>query len=221
MDGPVQFEELAGYRLLTPLLKARFFDRESRGVEIENVDDVWNAFCEKHRMDPATASPIPAEYAGCESVRIREAAAREARIALWKEQAFGPQVGEYFDRRKGMLERVVYSLLRVREAGVARELWFRLREGEATFAELAPAHAGGPEKLTGGIVGPVVLGAMHPVLADRLRGAREGELLEPFAVAGWHLVARMEKRIPAVLDANLRAGILDEIATKRMEEDGR
>jgi len=217
MMESAHFKELAGYRLLHLLLKARFFDHESRSVVLENEEDVWNAFCEKHRMDPVTASPIPAEYEGCDGACIREAAGREARIAKWKESTFGPQVGEYFQERKGMLERVVYSLLRVREAGVARELWFRLREGEATFAELAPAHGGGSEKLTGGIIGPVALGAMHPALADRLRGAREGELLEPFAVARWHLLARLEKRIPAVLDANLHARILDELAAKRME----
>jgi len=119
------------------------------------------------------------------------------------------------------LEKFVYSLIRVRDAGIARELWFRIREGEATFGGLAPVHGGGTEKFTGGIVGPVAAGAMHPALADRLRGAQEGELLKPFSVGEWHLVARLEKRIPAVLDAQLRSGILDELATKRMEEHGR
>ncbi|MFZ4600245.1 MAG: peptidylprolyl isomerase, partial [Terrimicrobiaceae bacterium] len=134
---------------------------------------------------------------------------------------FGPQVQVYFERHRSQLEKLVYSLLRVQDAGIGRELWFRIHEGEATFAELAPAHAGGVEKFTGGIVGPVAARTMHPLLAERLKAAQEGELLKPFTIAKWHLVARLEKRIPAGLDAQLRAAILDELATQRMEDHGR
>lgn len=220
---PVPAGELAGYRLWQLLQKARFFDLESRTCELtpEEEASAWAAFCERHKINSESSLPVPLEYSGCGPVQLREAASREVRVRKWKEKEFGPHVQAYFDRHRSHLEKFVYSLLRVRDAGVARELWFRIREGEATFAELAPIHGGGMEKFTGGIVGPATAGAMHPALADRLRAAQEGELLKPFAVANWHLVARLEKRIPAVLDAQLRAGILDELATKRMEEHGR
>lgn len=215
--------ELAGYRLWHLLRKARFFDSESRDFALapEEEEAAWAAFCERHKVNSASSLPVPLEYSGCSAVQLREAAVREVRIGKWKENEFGPQVPAYFERHRSQLEKLVYSLLRVQETGIARELWFRIHEGEATFAGLAPAHAGGVEKFTGGIVGPVAAGTMHPVLAERLRGAQEGELLKPFAIAEWHLVARLEKRIPAVLDAQLRAGILDELATKRMEEHDR
>ena len=97
----------------------------------------------------------------------------------------------------------------------------RIYEGESTFSALAPLHGGGTEKLTGGIIGPVPLGTMHPVLAERLMRSFEGELIRPFSIGEWHLVARLEKRIPAVLDAPLRVAILDDLAAKRMEEDAK
>jgi hypothetical protein len=224
MNGPeehsVSVGELAGYRLWNLVLKARFFDRESRGVELGagEEESAWAAFCERHKVNPASALPVPDDYAGCTPVGLREAASRELRIARWKETEFGPQVEAYFERQKSQLEKVVYSLLRVREAGVARELWLRIHEGEATFSGLAAAHGGGTEKLTGGIIGPVPLGSMHAVLATHLMSSREGELLKPIKIGEWHLVARLEKRIPAVLDGPIRAAILDELAAKRMEE---
>ena len=219
-EHSVSVGELAGYRLWNLVRKARFFDNESLNVELsgEELDSAWAAFCERHKVNSASALPVPDEYAGCSPAQLREAAARELRIARWKEREFGPQVEGYFERQKSRLEKVVYSLLRVREAGVARELWLRIHEGEATFSGLAPLHGGGTEKLTGGIIGPVPLGSMHSVLATHLTGAREGELLKPVKIGEWHLVARLEKRIPAVLDAQIRAVILDELATKRMEE---
>jgi hypothetical protein len=59
---------------------------------------------------------------------------------------------------------------------------------------------------------------MHAALATHLMSAREGELLKPIKIGEWHLVARLEKRLPAVLDGQVRAAILDELAAKRMEE---
>ena len=219
-EHSVSIGELAGYRLWNLVQKARFYDRESLGVELgaEEEESAWAAFCERHKVNAASALPVPEEYAGCSPAQLREVAARELRIARWKEKEFGPQVEGYFERQKSRLEKVVYSLLRVREAGVARELWLRIHEGEATFSGLAALHGGGMEKLTGGIIGPVPLGTMHTVLANHLMSAREGELLKPVKIGEWHLVARLEKRIPAVLDAQIRAAILDELATKRMEE---
>ena len=219
-EHSVSIAELAGYRLWNLVRKARFYDRESLGVELggEEQDSAWATFCERHKVNSASALPVPEEYAGCSPAHLREAAARDLRIARWKEREFALQVEGYFERQKSRLEKVIYSLLRVREAGVARELWFRIHEGEATFSDLAPLHGGGMEKLTGGIIGPVPLGSMHTVLADHLKSAREGELLKPVKIGEWHLVARLEKRIPAVLDAPIRAAILEELATKRMEE---
>jgi hypothetical protein len=219
-EHSVSVGELAGFRLWNLVRKARFFDRESRGVELsgEELDSAWAAFCERHKVNSSSALPVPEEYAGCTPPQLREAAARELRIARWKENEFGPHVEGYFERQKSRLEKVVYSLLRVREAGVARELWLRIHEGEATFSGLAAAHGGGTEKLTGGIIGPVPLGSMHAALATHLMSAREGELLKPIKIGEWHLVARLEKRLPAVLDGQVRAAILDELAAKRMEE---
>jgi len=219
----VPIRELAGYRLWHLLRKARFFDRMSHGVVMsqEEEEAAWIGFCERHRIDPVSTSPIPQEYSGCDPLQLREAAVREARITKWKDAEFGPHVEGYFELQKARLEKVVYSLLRVRDAGIASELWFRIHEGEASFAELAPAHAGGAERLTGGIIGPVALGTAHPALAERLRTSREGEILKPFAVGGWHLVVRLDKRIPAVLDGQMRAGILEELSRRRMEEHER
>ena len=219
----IPIDELAGYRLWHLWRKARFFDHESRVFELtpEETEAAWAAFCERHKINPVSSLPVPLEYSGCKSAQLREAAAREVRIGKWKEKEFGPQVQTYFDRHQGQLEKLVYSLLRVQDAGKAQELWIQIHEGEATFASLAPLHSGGVEKFTGGIVGPVAKGTMHPMLAERLQSAREGELLKPFAIAEWHLVARLEKRIPAVLDAQLHAAILDELATKQIDEHNR
>ena len=211
--APVEFAELGAHRLGVPLLRARLMEEASRGhtPAPETVAEAWAAFCQKNQVNPDTGAPVPKEFMGCPPEGLKEGLERELRIQLWKEATFGPAAQDRFAERKPGLDRVVYSLLRVKEGGVARELYFRLREKEATFAELAPRYASGNEIYTGGIVGPVPFGAMHPGLAQALRGAVVGELLKPFSVAEWFLVARVDHHLPAEFDENIRALMIEEL----------
>lgn len=103
--------------------------------------------------------------------------------------------------RKNQLDQVIYSLLRVKDGFLARELYLRLAGNEANFADLAQTYAEGPEKDTKGIIGPTPLNQAHPQLAERLRICNPGELMEPFQVADWWLIVQLERRIPANFDA--------------------
>jgi parvulin-like peptidyl-prolyl isomerase len=44
------------------------------------------------------------------------------------------------------------------------------------------------------------LSQAHPVLADRLRTADPGVVLEPFQVLDWWLIVRLEQYTPATFD---------------------
>jgi parvulin-like peptidyl-prolyl isomerase len=106
----------------------------------------------------------------------------------------------HFLTRKTHLDRVVYSLLRMKDPCLARELYLRIAGNEATFADLAEAFSTGVERLTKGLVGPVPLTQAHPALAERLRVSRPGVLQEPFSLEGFWLIVRLESYHPASFD---------------------
>lgn len=215
-----QTAELASHRLWVQLLRSRLLEEASTGFDMEpdEVENAWISFCKRHRLDPEKPSTVPPEFLGSSPLALRSVVEREARIAKWKKAVFEPGAEAHFDRRKPALDRVVYSLLRVKEAGLARELWFRIQEGEATFADLAPKYASGNEVYTAGIVGPVAFGAMHPALAGVLKSARVGELLKPFAVAEWYLVARVDHHLPVEFDAGMKQQMIEELAAQWLDE---
>ena len=68
-------------------------------------------------------------------------------LRRFAKQRFGPGLEDTFLASRGGRDQVIYSLLRVRDAGLARELWIRLEEGETTFAEAAHQHGAGEEAL--------------------------------------------------------------------------
>jgi hypothetical protein len=216
----IDVAELGSYRLWKGLLRARLLDEASAGFAPESgeVESAWQGFCKKFQVDPAVSLPVPPDYIGCPPELLKSSIERECRISIWKKNLFESEAEEHFERRKPALDRIVYSLLRVKEAGLARELWFRIKEGEATFAELAPTYASGNEIYTAGIVGPVALGAMHPALAGVLKPARAGELLKPFAVAEWFLVARVDHHLPAEFDEPMKSQMIEELCHQWLEE---
>lgn len=130
-----------------------------------------------------------------------------------------PKAEARFLQRKNQLDRVVYSLLRLTDAGLARELYLRIDEGESDFSDLAARYTEGPERTTRGIVGPVPLMQAHPLLAERLRTAKPGVLLEPFSIEKWWLVVRLESYSPATLDDATAQQMANELFEQAVEEE--
>ncbi len=122
------------------------------------------------------------------------------RVASHCSEHFLHKAEAHFLERKNQLDQVVYSLLRVKDRFLAQELYLRIAGQEANFADLAAEYAEGPEQRTNGIIGPVPLTQAHPALAERLRTSAPGTLMEPFSVADWWLVVRLESYTPASFD---------------------
>ena len=122
---------------------------------------------------------------------------RVIRRQEYMRERFAPKAEARFLERKNELDQVVYSLLRLADSFLARELYLQIESEESNFADLAKRYAEGPERNTNGIVGPVSLTQAHPLLVEKLRVAQPGVLLEPFRVADWWLVVRLERYSPA------------------------
>lgn len=133
------------------------------------------------------------------------------RLAHHCARHFSHRAEQRFLARKNQLDQVIYSLLRVEDGALARELYLRIAEGEADFAELAATYAKGPEQATRGVIGPVPLMQAHPTLAELLRTSRPGQLHAPLAIEQWWLVVRLETIRPANFDAEMQQRMAREL----------
>ena len=116
-------------------------------------------------------------------------------------------------------DQVIYSLLRVRDAGLARELWIRLEEGETTFAEAAYQYGVGEEAQRKGIIGPMPIGVLQPVvLQEILRRLRPGQLSEPRQLGEWHVLMRLEQLKPARFDQVMREQMQQDALNAFLDE---
>ncbi|MFZ9464242.1 MAG: peptidylprolyl isomerase, partial [Vulcanococcus sp.] len=100
----------------------------------------------------------------------------------------------------------------------ALELHLRLEEEEATFADLASTYSQGAEQQLNGLIGPMELGRINPVLAERLRISTPGQLWPPFEAEGWWVILRHERHLPAQLDAAMTQRLIGEMYEQWMFE---
>lgn len=136
---------------------------------------------------------------------------RLLKIEKFKHQQWSHKLESYFLKRKSGLDQVIYSLIRVEDADLAEELYFRIQENEQSFAEVARHYSQGAEAQVNGLIGPIELGSIHPGLARLLEISQPSQLQQPVPVGKWVLIIRLEKLIPAQLDTAMRQRLLEEL----------
>lgn len=142
---------------------------------------------------------------------LRYFATKGQRLKLFKQRVFQDEVEIRFLERKLDFDQVNYSLIRLKDEDMAFELHQRLLEGEAEFAELAAAFSEGPERNSGGRIGPVPLTQAHPTVAEKLRISQPGQLWQPFFLVDIWLILRLDQWEGARLEDKLREELLDEL----------
>ena len=102
---------------------------------------------------------------------------------------------------------------------MAQELFLKVDRNESDFAELARRFSQGVERNTNGIIGPVPANQCHPRLAEKLRSAKSGQLLEPFQIDRWWLIARLERFSPASFDQRMESQMAMELLQEWLKEE--
>ena len=110
-----------------------------------------------------------------------------------------------FLKYKDRLDRVLYSLIRVRDEDEANNLYFLIDSKEAEFGEIAEKYSCGAESKTRGIIGPVDFTTPHPEIAARLRTCKPGELISPFKASEWFAIIRLEYRYESEYDEKTKS----------------
>ena len=124
---------------------------------------------------------------------------------------FSQKAKAQFINRKEKLDKYIYSLIRVKDSDTAHELYFRIDSGESDFYKLSKDFSFGVEKLSGGIIGPTSLSNVHPKLKEILRATNPKDLIEPFQIENWWVVARLEERISARYDEEVKILMAKEL----------
>ncbi|WP_416666727.1 peptidylprolyl isomerase [Egbenema bharatensis] len=203
---------LAGYRMLPQFIQELLIDQAIASIECtpEETAEACEQFYVQTQITDEKARRTWLGRYGMTEEQLQALATRGVRIEKFKQATWGLKLESYFLSRKGQLDKVIYSLIRTKDVGIAQELYFRILEGEQSLGELARVYSQGPEAQTDGLIGPVELSVPHPTLAQLLTLSQPGQLCPPTRVGEWLVLVRLEKFIPAQLDEAMRRRLLDE-----------
>ena len=193
---------LRRHNLLGALIRADVTARavESIALTPDECEQLWSSYLSQQTINDDVELRQHLKTRGLSADDLHWQLELPERVRRYSQEHFQHKAEARFLARKEQLDRVVYSLLRVNDGFLARELYLRIAGSEANFADLAAEHSQGPEAKTKGIVGPVPMRQSHPALSERLRTSQPGQLLEPFNIEQWWLVARLERYEAARFD---------------------
>ncbi|MEO1591650.1 MAG: peptidylprolyl isomerase [Cyanobacteria bacterium J06632_22] len=217
LDPSALLGKLQQHDLLPRLVQAVIIDEAISGVDCTPEQACQQYYAERQLLTPEQQQAWRQQQ-GVAAEQIQQVALREVKLAQFKEQTWGGQVESHFLQRKTQLDRVLYSLIRTKDASLAQELYFRLKDDEASFAELAKDYSEGQEAQTGGLIGPVELSVPHPSLGRLLSVSQPGQLWAPTPIGEWYVIARLEKFIPIQFDQATRSRMLDELYKRWLQQ---
>ncbi|MEO0540443.1 MAG: peptidylprolyl isomerase [Cyanobacteria bacterium P01_A01_bin.105] len=202
--------KLEQHDLLPRLVQGVVIDEALAAVECNAEEARQQYYAERQLLTPEQQRAWQQQQ-GVTPEQVAQVALKEVKLSRFKENTWGAQVESHFLQRKTQLDRVLYSLIRTKDASLAQELYFRLKDDEASFADLAKDYSEGQEAQTGGLIGPVELHVPHPSLGRLLSVSQPGQLWAPTPIGEWYVIARLEKFLPIQFDSATRSRMLDEL----------
>ena len=214
-------ELLRHHNVLKPLVKSELLEKTILMTEVseEESTQCLEFFLKKNNLQEAAKLNKFLDAQKINQKELQEKLELPIRIEKYCRENFIHKAEARFLETKENLDLIVYSLIRVKDGFLARELYLRLSGNEASFADLAGEFSQGVEANTKGVIGPVPANQAHPILADRLRTSRPGQLLEPFCIDDWWLVVKLERYEPARFDEGTALKMAKELFEEWLEAE--
>ena len=212
--GVEEFNRISRQQGLPNIIaRAAIFDEICHSVELDHEleNELLEKYCQELGMQTENQVESYLKSTGLTEEDLKYQATRLERLNLFKLQLFNEDVELRFLDRKRSIDCVNYSLIRLQDADLAFELYQRLIEAEESFDELVVSYSEGPERETGGRIGPVPLSQAHPDLMNLLRTSNIGQIREPVLINDMWIIARLDDWNGARLNEDTRKEILEEL----------
>jgi len=207
---------ISQYQLMPQFRRGLILDNAIATLECTEAEQAQ--FCEQHGLQEEITRQSWLQQQGMTPEQFAAWTRRELKIRKFQQAQWGHSLKSYFLERKGQLDQVVCSLIHVQDSAVAQELYFRIAEGEQSFAEAARLYSQGPESYANGIVGPIALGNLHPALSRLFYGGQPGVLHEPMQIGEWVVIGRLEVSLPVQFDEAMQQYLLNELLESWLQE---
>ena len=204
---------LKKYNLLVPLIKQIILDNCLKDILIDGktIADLKKNVSKQNKIKDDEEFQLWLAKSNKTETQFFEAITKPLKINKYCMKEFSHKIKSRFLQKKSYFDSVVYSLIRVKDPSLARELYHQISSKESTFEFIAKKYSIGPEQHSRGIVGPTSLESGHPELIELLKVARVGEINEPIRINEVFAITRLEHLNESKLDENMELRMAKDI----------
>ncbi len=220
LDASELLSLLTQHQMLPQFLKELLIAQATQDIALTAAEEALaleQFYARQNIKDEAQASAW-LNYHRMSAQHLSAKAMGRVKLEKFKQMTWNAYVEADFLKYKSQLDQFTCSILRTKDAELAQELYFRIKEGEQTFADLAPQYSQGAEAQNGGLVGPVAASNMHPKLLQILSSSKPGQLWSPQPLEEWFVIVRLEQYFPAQLDEAIRQQIIERRFQEWLEQ---
>jgi parvulin-like peptidyl-prolyl isomerase len=211
---------LTQYQMLPQFLKELLIAQATQDIALTSAEEALalEQFYAHQKIKDETQANAWLTYHRMSAEQLSAQALGRIKLEKFKQMTWNAYIETDFLKYKSQLDQFTCSILRTKDAELAQELYFRIKEGEQTFADLAPQYSQGAEAQSGGLIGPVAASTMHPKLFQILSSSKPGQLWSPQQLEEWFVIVRLEQYLPAQLDDSIRQQILERRFQEWLEQ---
>lgn len=219
LPSPELLQELAATDLLDGWLQRQLLDQLAGALGRVTCDaDTLMAFANRLGLPSLEALDLWREHRHLSLPQLEALATFPEAVAQATEAIWADQVPSLFLERRERYDTVTLSLVRVRDADLAMELFFQLQERSLDFGEAVRLYGEEPDRRSRGLVGPLPVQKLHPVMAQVVRRHPPGTLIAPLDISGMQHLVRVESFEAAQLNEPIRQQLLAELRSRGLGE---
>jgi PPIC-type PPIASE domain len=186
-------------RILYHLSRSSLLVKYLRGVIIDETLELW------------AKSPESRSIVSKVDLSILNQNRQVVLFKLYKQTEFGRFVRSRFLAKKSQLDRVLFSIIQVKNLQLAQELYFRIKDQKQSFTQLAISYSDSPTAKQGGSIGPIPACQLSAPIQHYLIGLQPKQLSPIFQVDEHYLFLRLDRSLPVQFNPQIEQQLLDEL----------
>jgi hypothetical protein len=191
-------------RLLYHLSRSQLLVKYLRGILIEETLEKWENSPAFELVRDRLVVNDPNDRQG-------------ALFQLYKQTEFGNSVGTQFLARKAQLDRVLFSVIQVKDLHFAEQLYCQIEDKNQSFTRIATTHSDSPTAKRGGSIGPISMMELHPVIRHYLTGLEPKQLSPIFKLDQHYVFLKLDRILPGKMTPQLEQQLVDELFERQLE----
>lgn len=204
---------------IRPVIREIILEKELGQIVLEESlsEKIYNEFRKDNGLESEEKYIEYLNSTLLSDVLVKQLATRPERVIRYREERWGPRAQSLYLKNKEKYDSIVYYRLECGDSDIMQEVYFRIKDREETWEELAKQfYPNDPAKSAR--IGPVPTSSVEGQLITIMKDEGRGRVTSPVRINNQFVVTQLVEFEVANFDENLRELILRDECDKWLEE---